>query len=90
MYFKVQIATGVKIYIKTPLNKCMSCMYTGPSLIINVPADDLAPNGARSSAGTVMKEKLYKGPDDQGVTKNFLSPYTHTRFDKKTQNRPPF
>ena len=86
MYFKVQIATGVKIYIKTPFNKCMSCMYTGPSLIINVPADD----GARSSAGTVMKGKLHKGPDDQDVTKNFRPPYTHMRFDKKTQNRPPF
>ena len=33
-------------------------IYTGPNLVIIMPADALAPNGARPSAGTVLITKL--------------------------------
>ena len=34
--------------------KCRSPIYTGPNCIVTVPADGPAPDGARSSAGTVI------------------------------------
>ena len=34
-------------------------IYTGPNLVITLPAYDLAPNGARPSADTVLTDKLY-------------------------------
>ena len=33
-------------------------MYTGPKFVTTAPADVLAPNGARTSAGTVLTEEL--------------------------------
>ena len=39
--------------------KCLSCVYISDlNLVITVPADGLAPKGARPSAGTVMTSKL--------------------------------
>ena len=37
----------------------LSCTYMGPNLVTTVPADGLAPGGARPSAGTVLTEKLH-------------------------------
>ena len=36
-----------------------SPIYMGPSFVCTSPADALAPNGARPSAGTVMTSKLH-------------------------------